>query len=412
MAWNPPSNDKQEKDPWNEKDEKYKHVNKNKKSKSYSFLELEYLVKFFKSKRKKFLNNSRLYKYVKHPIIFIILVTIILFIISGFYSIKESDRGVVTCFGKFSYLSNPGLNWRPILIYQVFPVNVEIVRDLITSGMVLTSDKNFIRIDMNVQYRITNPQQYLFSITNFENSLHQVTDSVLRNVIGHFNMNYVLSEEKALIRNSIREKIQQIIQLYKMGITILDVNFNVFFPSKEIELAFNNFISENENQKRCLQEAKVYSREIMLKTYGQAQRILENAKAYKSRIVFEAQGNVIRFSKILPIYLVSKEITIKRLYIECIEKLFSHSKKMLIDINNPKMLLLLLNNLSFIKDDHILLNSHSNSKDRSVVSKSSSIHVKNVDHTNVNDSLVNSNNIIDQRKLNSFRTNYFRVGRE
>ena len=77
---------------------------------------------------------------------------VIIWAASGFYTIKEAERGVVTRFGKFSHLVEPGLNWKPTFIDEVKPVNVEAVRELAASGVMLTSDENVVRVEMNVQF--------------------------------------------------------------------------------------------------------------------------------------------------------------------------------------------------------------------------------------------------------------------
>lgn len=82
---------------------------------------------------------------------------VIIWAASGFYTIKEAERGVVTRFGKFSHLVEPGLNWKPTFIDNVQAVNVESVRELAASGVMLTSDENVVRVEMNVQYRVTDP---------------------------------------------------------------------------------------------------------------------------------------------------------------------------------------------------------------------------------------------------------------
>lgn len=96
---------------------------------------------------------------------------VIIWAATGFYTIKEAERGVVTRFGKFSHLVEPGLNWKPTFIDSVQAVNVESVRELAASGVMLTSDENVVRVEMNVQYRVTDPQRYLFSVTSADDSL-------------------------------------------------------------------------------------------------------------------------------------------------------------------------------------------------------------------------------------------------
>ena len=126
---------------------------------------------------------------------------VIIWAASGFYTIKEAERGVVTRFGKFSHLVEPGLNWKPTFIDEVTPVNVEAVRELAASGVMLTSDENVVRVEMNVQYRITDPQKYLFSVTSADDSLRQATDSALRGVIGKYTMDRILTEGRTVIRS-------------------------------------------------------------------------------------------------------------------------------------------------------------------------------------------------------------------
>lgn len=103
---------------------------------------------------------------------------------SGFYTIGEAERGVVLRFGKFYEMVDPGLNWKPTFIDEVEPVNVQAIRSLRSSGLMLTKDENVLKVEMDVQYRVAEPQKYLFSVTNADDSLRQATDSALRAVIG------------------------------------------------------------------------------------------------------------------------------------------------------------------------------------------------------------------------------------
>ncbi|BBU87396.1 hypothetical protein EIMP300_87960 [Escherichia coli] len=109
---------------------------------------------------------------------------------------------MVTRFGKFSHLVEPGLNWKPTFIDEVKPVNVEAVRELAASGVMLTSDENVVRVEMNVQYRVTDPEKYLYSVTSPDDSLRQATDSALRGVIGKYTMDRILTEGRTVIRSA------------------------------------------------------------------------------------------------------------------------------------------------------------------------------------------------------------------
>jgi membrane protease subunit HflK len=264
---------------------------------------------------------------------------------SGFYTIKEGERGVITNFGKFSHLVNPGLNWRPVFINEVQTVNVETVRELATSGIMLTSDENVVHVEMNVQYKITDPASYLFSVSYPDDSLRQATDSALRGVIGHSTMDRILTEGRTLVRSDTQKEIEDTIKPYKLGITILDVNFQTARPPEEVKAAFDDAIAARENREQYVREAEAYANEVQPKANGKAQRILEEAKAYSSRIILEAQGEVVRFLKLLPEYKKNKEMTLKRLYIESMERLLRNNKKIFIDKKNNSKLFLSLNDV-------------------------------------------------------------------
>ena len=113
--------------------------------------------------------------------------------VSGFYTIKEAERGVVLRLGQLHSVVQPGLNWKPTFIDRVVPVNVEQVQELKTQGSMLTQDENMVKVEMTVQYRVQDPAQYLFNVVNPNDSLNQATDSALRYTIGHMTMNDILT---------------------------------------------------------------------------------------------------------------------------------------------------------------------------------------------------------------------------
>ncbi|AHG59838.1 FtsH protease activity modulator HflK [Buchnera aphidicola] len=334
MVWNKPNDNKPELDPWGDKNSDNKNRPDNKNQKKINRLDIKYFFCYIKNIFINTTHSSVPPKKSIHPLIIISCISFFIWSMSGFYTIKEAERGVVTSFGKFSYLVQPGLNWRPIFINEVKAVNVETVRELATSGVMLTSDENVVHVEMNVQYKITNPADYLFSVCYPDDSLRQATDSALRGVIGHSTMDRVLTEGRTLVRSDTQKVIEETIKPYKMGITILDVNFQTARPPEEVKAAFDDAIAARENREQYVREAEAYSNEVEPKAYGQAQRILEEARAYSSRIILEAQGEVDRFSKILPEYRKAKKITLKRLYIESMERLLSKNKKIFIDKKN------------------------------------------------------------------------------
>ena len=175
---------------------------------------------------------------------------------SGFYTIKEAERGVTLRFGEFHSIVQPGLNWKPTFVDKVIPVNVEQVRELKTQGAMLTKDENMVKVEMTVQYRVQNPGKYLFSVSNADNSLGQATDSALRYVIGHMTMNDVLTTGRAVVREDTWKALNDIIKPYDMGLEVIDVNFQSARPPEEVKDAFDDAIKAQEDEQRYIREAE------------------------------------------------------------------------------------------------------------------------------------------------------------
>ncbi len=252
-----------------------------------------------------------------------------LWAVAGFYTIGEAERGVVTRLGKYSHLVDPGLNWRPLFIDHVTAVNVASVKELATTGSMLTADENVVRVEMNVQYRVVDPERYLYAVMNAEDSLRQATDSALRGVIGRSTMDRVLTEGRTLVRSETQREIEQTVLPYQMGLAVLDVNFQAARPPEEVKAAFDDAIAARENREQYVREAEAYANEVQPKANGQAQRILEDARAYKARTVLEAEGETARFTKILPEYRAAPAVTKQRLYLETMERILAHTPKVL-----------------------------------------------------------------------------------
>ncbi|CAM4042496.1 FtsH protease activity modulator HflK [Klebsiella grimontii] len=329
---------------------------------------------------------------------------VIIWAASGFYTIKEAERGVVTRFGKFSHLVEPGLNWKPTFIDSVQAVNVESVRELAASGVMLTSDENVVRVEMNVQYRVTDPERYLFSVTSADDSLRQATDSALRGVIGKYTMDRILTEGRTVIRSDTQRELEETIRPYNMGITLLDVNFQTARPPEEVKAAFDDAIAARENEQQYIREAEAYTNEVQPRANGQAQRILEEARAYKTQTVLEAQGEVARFAKILPEYKAAPEITRERLYIETMEKVLSHTRKVLVNEKGSNLMVLPLDQMLKGAGAPAAKSDSSGASDLLRLPPASSSNSAS------NASTSTGGTIMDQRRANAQRNDYQRQG--
>lgn len=266
---------------------------------------------------------------------------------SGFYTVKEAERGVVMRFGELHSIVQPGLNWKPTFIDRVIPVNVEQVKELRTQGAMLTQDENMVKVEMTVQYRVHDPAKYLFSVTNADDSLNQATDSALRYVIGHMSMDDILTTGRSVVRENTWKTLNTIIESYDMGLEVVDVNFQSARPPEEVKDAFDDAIKAQEDEQRYIREAEAYAREREPIARGDAQRILEEATAYKDRVVLDAKGEVERFERLLPEFKAAPELLRERLYIQTMEKVMANTPKVMLDANSG-------NNLTVLPLEQIL----------------------------------------------------------
>ncbi|PLR36347.1 FtsH protease activity modulator HflK [Chimaeribacter californicus] len=418
MAWNQPGNNGQDRDPWGSSNNNSGNSggNNNKGGREQGPPDLDDIFRKLSKKLGSFggrgtgngnggNNNAR---GVSGRIVGIAAVAVVvIWAASGFYTIKEAERGVVTRFGKFSHLVQPGLNWKPTFIDQVRAVNVESVRELAASGVMLTADENVVRVEMNVQYRVTDPAAYLFSVVSADDSLSQATDSALRGVIGKYTMDRILTEGRTVVRNDTQRVLEETIRPYKMGITLLDVNFQAARPPEEVKAAFDDAIAARENEQQYIREAEAYANQVQPKANGQAQRVLENAKAYKDRTVLEAQGEVARFARLLPEYKAAPEITRERLYIETMEKVLSETRKVLVSDKGNNLMVLPLEQLMRGGQGA----SNGNSEDNDSLIRLNPTSNTGLSQGDSGQRPVDSN-VVDQRRANAQRDDTTRVGRE
>ncbi|MFM4860224.1 FtsH protease activity modulator HflK [Aeromonas media] len=337
MAWNEPGNNGKDRDPWGN----------NGKNQGPPDLD-EMLRKVSRRFGGLFGGGKPGGEVGKFGLSIALVVAVVVWVVSGFYTIREAERGVVLRFGEYSHNVDPGLRWKPTFIDRVIPVDVESVRSLPASGFMLTQDENVVRVEMDVQYRVVDPEQYLFSVTNADESLSQATDSALRYVVGHTKMDDVLTTGREKVRQETWQVIDGIIEPYQMGLQIVDVNFLPARPPEEVKDAFDDAISAQEDEQRFIREAEAYAREVEPKARGQVKRLEQEAEGYKSQIVLKAKGEVARFNELLPQYQSAPELTRERIYLETMEELYQQANKVLVDMpaGNNSMIYLPLDKLS------------------------------------------------------------------
>ncbi|MEE9336329.1 MAG: FtsH protease activity modulator HflK [Granulosicoccaceae bacterium] len=269
---------------------------------------------------------------------------------SGIYTVQPAEKGVVTQFGRHIKTVGSGLNWHmPWPVQAVTKVDVQGIREEdLKRQFTLTRDENIVRIELNVQYFVNNAEDYLFNVRQPDETLTQVLESALREVVGQSNMDSVLTngvvvegQELITIDASTKNSLQEILDEYKTGIEVTAVNLVSAQPPDEVQAAFDDAIKAREDKERFINEAEAYSNQVLPRARGDAQRLLEEAEGYKSRVVQAATGESQRFLALLAEFKKAPEVTRERLYLESMESVFSNTSKVLIDGNSGNSLMYL-----------------------------------------------------------------------
>ncbi|KGJ92747.1 FtsH protease activity modulator HflK [Colwellia psychrerythraea] len=376
MAWNEPGNN--DKDPW-----------KNKGGKNQGPPDLDELLNdlgkkvtgIFGGKTTKGGSGSGK-SFSSIGISILLIVASVVYAFSGFYTIKEAEQGIVLRFGEYSGTVEPGINWKWTFIDRIIPVDMQSTREMPSSGFMLTRDENVVSVEMQIQYRVVDARKYIFSVTNADDSLNQSLDSALRYVVGHANMDDILTSGRETIRQSVWEELDKIIAPYDLGLIIVDVNFKDARPPNEVKDAFDDAISAQEDEVRFLREAEAYARGIEPRARGRVKRMEQEALAYKSRIVLDAEGEVARFDKILPEYQAAPKVTRERLYIATMEKVYGNTSKVMVDVDGG-------NNMMYLPLDKII-------QQQNTSTRSGKTNYAPVIETNVNTSPTSSSDRSDR----------------
>jgi len=277
------------------------------------------------------------------------------------YTIDQQERGVVMRFGNFNKTMQPGLNFAlPRFIDRVERINVGQVRSFQHNASMLTQDENIVDVEVAVQWRISEPDDFLFNVVQPDLTLRQVAESAVRSVIGKSTLDFVLTEGRSDVAQSQEALMQQILTDYKAGILIVKVDMQIAKPPEAVKAAFDDAIKAREDEQRLVNEAEAYRNEILPQARGQAARIREQSNGYKSRVIAEAEGDAARFEQLLAEYERAPAVTRERLYLDAMESVLSSTSKVLIDSEGN-------NSLMYLPIDQLL----GNSRNRNILNNSS-----------------------------------------
>jgi modulator of FtsH protease HflK len=272
----------------------------------------------------------------------IVIILAVVWALTGFYQVDAAERGLVFRFGKLVETTQPGPRWHlpwPIETKQV--VNIQTISSFSDKTRMLTADENLVEIDLEVQYRRANPLDYAFNVFRPDETLEEVSESAIREIVGRSTLDNVLESGRQEIVERTKELIQRTLDAYKTGIEVTTVNLQDVKVPTEVKPAQEDAIRAREDRNRSSSEAQAYANDIIPRARGEAVRREQDAQAYLAAKVAEAEGETQRFLKLLTEYERSPAVTRERLYIETIEQVLGSSKKVVIDAEGNGNLLYL-----------------------------------------------------------------------
>lgn len=262
-----------------------------------------------------------------------LIIIVVLWFLSGFLIVKPAEESVVLRFGKFNRILQPGLHWLPRVIDSYQTVNVEKIYDYQYQANMLTADENIVDIEVNIQYRVENPREFLYNSTNPVDSVNQSTASALRQIIGETSLDQILTVGRLKVRDDVRDQLIDILNIYNIGIMITDVRLQAARPPQAVKEAFDDAVKAREDEQRYINEAVAYDSKITPIAEGKARRVVTEAEAYRDQVILQAKAKTAIYNALIDEYLSNPEVIRTSMYYRSMESVMKKTPKLLLNID-------------------------------------------------------------------------------
>ena len=236
-------------------------------------------------------------------------------IFTSFHVIAPEERGVVTVFGRYNSTLNPGVNMTlPSPISRVQKVNTAEIRSVDVGSpteetLVLTGDQNLVDIAYRVTWSIRDPEQFLFELRTPEDTIRQVAESSMRQIVSQMSLTDVLGVRRGEIESSVRDEIQQTLDRYDSGVSIRNVSIRQADPPAAVNEAFKDVTAAQQD----------------------AESEINKANAYALQLRQLAQGEATAFDKVYEQYRLAPDVTRRRMYYETMERILRNVEKTIVE---------------------------------------------------------------------------------
>ena len=267
-----------------------------------------------------------------------VLIFVLVLALAGtcFYTVDDKQQAVVTTFGKVTDVTDAGVHFKlPFGIQDVEKVDVNVYQKIElgyasdgrgydvneSESTMITGDYNIVNVDFFVEYKISDPVQYLYSSNNPELILRNLIQSQVRNVVGSSSVDAVLTDGKEDIQRQVKELVTQILQDYDIGLTLVDVKIqDAEPPTMEVIEAFKAVETAKQQAETVINDAKAYQNAQLPQAQAQADQLIQNAAYLRQNRINEAHEQVAMFQAMYAEYAQNPGITRSRMYYEAISQ--------------------------------------------------------------------------------------------
>lgn len=290
---------------------------------------------------------------------------------SSFFTVDPEEVGIVTRFGEFTRTARPGLNFKAPFIEDVryVPVERQLKHEFgyrttesgvqssyqkagyTDESLMLTGDLNLADVEWVVQYRVSDPFNYLFKIRNPEQTLRDISESAMRQIVGDRTVNEVLTVGRAEVAAEAQKLIQQLCDEYESGLQIEQIVLQDINPPDPVKPSFNAVNEAQQQKETLINEAKSAYNKVIPRARGQAQETIQKAEGYAVDRINRAQGEASRFNQLYREYIKAPEVTKRRIYLETLEEILPEiGNKVVTDQNGNNVLPLLQMQMDGVKN--------------------------------------------------------------
>lgn len=298
-------------------------------------------------------------KWIGWAVIGIILIIIL---VSTFYSIGPEEVGVIKRWGRYTRTTEPGLHVKLPFAESVTKVKVKhifkeefgfrtlkaAVKTIYAPGrfeeenLMLTGDLNVAVVEWIVQYKIEDPIDYLFKVKDVEDTIRDISESAMRQIVGDRSVDEVLTVGRIEVGLKMQKKLQQILDTYQTGVQITTVKLKDVNPPDAVKSSFNEVNVAKQDKETTINQAEQEYNRVIPKAKGEAEKTISEAEGYAVNRVNRAQGDATKFLAVWKEYNKAKDVTRRRLYLETLEEILPKiGRKYIIDSEQKGILPLL-----------------------------------------------------------------------